>query len=199
MKTQITMKLLITFILLSGACFGQPKKDLSEAPQDVYEDTWFYKVNGEVREYTTEQAPWNIEGAEFVDRETKLKAIELEEQNKSSDFQFNLIVSNEREGPIEGRTIADYKIKLVYGNTVVAIFEDFGSGYLSDEKDIVWIRTDAGSQRTYTFESNNNDEVSITQHFFLHAMSIDRDTWIKTYKKDVYDHWKLLTCEGDCD
>jgi len=43
-----------------------------DAPQDVYEDTWFYKVNGEVGEYTTEQAPWNIEGAEFVDRETVL-------------------------------------------------------------------------------------------------------------------------------
>jgi uncharacterized membrane protein YphA (DoxX/SURF4 family) len=43
-----------------------------DAPQDVYEDTWYYKVNGEVGEYTTEQAPWNIEGAEFVDRETEL-------------------------------------------------------------------------------------------------------------------------------
>lgn len=43
-----------------------------DAPQDVYEDTWYYSVNGEVKEYTTEQEPWNIEGAEFVDRDTKL-------------------------------------------------------------------------------------------------------------------------------
>jgi uncharacterized membrane protein YphA (DoxX/SURF4 family) len=42
------------------------------APQDVYEDTWYYKVNGEVGEYTTAQEPWNLEGAEFVDRDTKL-------------------------------------------------------------------------------------------------------------------------------
>ncbi|MEQ9186160.1 MAG: DoxX family protein [Cryomorphaceae bacterium] len=42
------------------------------APQDVYEDTWFYRVNGEVKKYTTEDEPWNIEGAEFVDRETEL-------------------------------------------------------------------------------------------------------------------------------
>lgn len=42
------------------------------APQDVYNDTWFYKVNGEVNTYTTEQAPWDIEGAEYVDRKTVL-------------------------------------------------------------------------------------------------------------------------------
>lgn len=42
------------------------------APQDVYNDTWFYKVNGVVGEYTTEQEPWNLPGAEFVDRKTVL-------------------------------------------------------------------------------------------------------------------------------
>lgn len=42
------------------------------APQDVYEDTWYYKVNGEVKTYTTEDAPWSIPGAEFVDRNTEL-------------------------------------------------------------------------------------------------------------------------------
>lgn len=42
------------------------------APADEYRDTWYYKVNGEVSEYTTEQAPWDIAGAEFVDRKTVL-------------------------------------------------------------------------------------------------------------------------------
>lgn len=42
------------------------------APQDVYEDTWYYRVNGQVGEYTTAQEPWNIAGAEFVDRKTVL-------------------------------------------------------------------------------------------------------------------------------
>ena len=46
---------------------------LSEgAIADVYEDVWMYEVNGEVNEYTTEDKPWEIEGATFVDRETKL-------------------------------------------------------------------------------------------------------------------------------
>jgi len=43
-----------------------------DAPKDVYLDTWFYSVNGVVGTYTTEQEPWNIPGAEYVNRETVL-------------------------------------------------------------------------------------------------------------------------------
>jgi len=39
---------------------------------DVYEDVWMYEVDGVVNEYSTEDKPWEIEGATFVDRETKL-------------------------------------------------------------------------------------------------------------------------------
>lgn len=42
------------------------------APQDEYKDIWMYEVNGAVQEYTTEEEPWNIEGATFVDRKTTL-------------------------------------------------------------------------------------------------------------------------------
>lgn len=42
------------------------------AKQDVYEDTWVYKVNGEDKEYSTAEKPWEIEGATFVDRKTVL-------------------------------------------------------------------------------------------------------------------------------
>lgn len=55
-----------------GNNIAELKECPPDAPQDVYEDTWFYSVNGEVKEYTTAEAPWNIEGAEFVDRETVL-------------------------------------------------------------------------------------------------------------------------------
>ena len=41
------------------------------APESVFEDTWIYNVNGENKEYKTEDKPWNIEGATFVDRKTK--------------------------------------------------------------------------------------------------------------------------------
>lgn len=42
------------------------------APIDEYKDTWFYKVDGEVKSYSTDDAPWDLPGAEFVDRKTVL-------------------------------------------------------------------------------------------------------------------------------
>lgn len=55
-----------------GNNISELKECPPDAPQDVYEDTWYYRVNGEVREFTTAEKPWDIEGAEFVDRETEL-------------------------------------------------------------------------------------------------------------------------------
>jgi uncharacterized membrane protein YphA (DoxX/SURF4 family) len=43
-----------------------------DAKKDIFQDTWIYKVNGEEKEFTTEEKPWEIEGAEFVDRKTIL-------------------------------------------------------------------------------------------------------------------------------
>jgi len=42
-----------------------------DAEKPVYEDTWIYKVNGEDQTFKTEDKPWNIEGATFVDRKTR--------------------------------------------------------------------------------------------------------------------------------
>lgn len=42
----------------------------AQAP--IYEDTWIYNVDGTDNVYTTEDKPWNIEGATFVDRKTKM-------------------------------------------------------------------------------------------------------------------------------
>ncbi|NPA42891.1 MAG: hypothetical protein GXO27_02545 [Chlorobi bacterium] len=36
----------------------------------VFEEVWYYKVNGEVRRFSTSEAPWRIPGAEFVKHET---------------------------------------------------------------------------------------------------------------------------------
>jgi len=42
------------------------------AQADVYDDVWKYEVDGIVNEYATKDKPWEIDGAVFVDRETKL-------------------------------------------------------------------------------------------------------------------------------
>ena len=42
------------------------------AAKTVYEDTWVYNVNGKDQVFTTEEKPWNIDGATFVDRKTRV-------------------------------------------------------------------------------------------------------------------------------
>lgn len=42
-----------------------------DAEKPVFEDTWIYNVNGEDKVFSTEEKPWNIEGATFVDRKTR--------------------------------------------------------------------------------------------------------------------------------
>lgn len=42
------------------------------APRDLYRDTWIYKVDGRDQEFKTSDAPWDIPGAQYVDRKTVL-------------------------------------------------------------------------------------------------------------------------------
>ena len=43
-----------------------------DAKQDVFEDIWYYEIDGETQQFTTTQEPWKIKGAKYVDRKTKL-------------------------------------------------------------------------------------------------------------------------------
>jgi regulator of replication initiation timing len=115
---------------------------------------------------------------------------------KASDFKLNLIESNKRESPAARVSfIADYRIQLLYGDYIIAVFEDVGEGWLSDEKDNVWISTAAGSDRSYILKSNSIGEVKVTQTFFFDGT--EENVWIKTYKND--SRWELMHCEGACE
>ena len=141
----------------------------------------------------------NILNNELKMKELIIDSLRAESNNitKGSDFRFNLIMSNKRESPaVVIPFIADYKIQLLYGNSVIAVFDDFGKATFNRAEDAVYITTSTGSCRTYSLKSNTIDEVSITQNFFLGGV-IDRDVWTKTYKN--YSHWELMRCEGDCE
>ena len=43
-----------------------------DAPKAIYKDTWIYKVNGIDKHFTTDEKPWDIAGAVFVDRKSEL-------------------------------------------------------------------------------------------------------------------------------
>lgn len=123
-------------------------------------------------------------------------------QNKTHiDLHFSLNVSNKRESPATCISfIADNTIVLKEGNNIIAVFEDSGEGFIPNEKDVVWIRTEVPSTRTYSFEKRKNDEVKVNQHFFCSEVDpmIDVVAWSKTYKKDLHGNWKLINCKGEC-
>ena len=56
------------------------------APKTIFEDTWIYNVDGVDKSFTTEEKPWNIEGATFVDRKT----ITLEEGYEPPIHDFTM-------------------------------------------------------------------------------------------------------------
>jgi len=53
-----------------GKSISEGMKIPKGAPQAKFKDIWYYKVNGKVEEFSNADAPWDIKGAEFVDRKT---------------------------------------------------------------------------------------------------------------------------------
>jgi uncharacterized membrane protein YphA (DoxX/SURF4 family) len=77
------------------------------AEQAKFEDIWYYKVNGEVKEFTNEQAPWEIEGAEFVDRKTTT----LSEGYTPPIHDFS--IENDEKGDITDEVLKAAEIYLI--------------------------------------------------------------------------------------
>ncbi len=69
-----------------GSNIGELRKLPSDAKLDVYDDIWYYELDGKTTEYKTEEKPWDIEGAEFVDRKTVL--VQKGDEPKIKDFNI---------------------------------------------------------------------------------------------------------------
>ena len=141
-----------------------------------------------------------------MNRQRKVIGNELNNKSKKLDRQLNdldgvnflLNTSNKRASPAGIISfIADYTIQLTDGSSIIAVFEDSGEGYISEEKDYVSIRTDAGSERTYKYKNDRNGSVRVSLNFFFDGM--ENEIWRKTYKKYNKNDWRLFNCEGDCE
>ena len=75
----------------------------ANAKKDVYEDVWFYEIDGVVKEYSTSDKPWEIKGAKFKDRETKLifkgdspaiNDFDIIDENKGVDLTDSILSMN---------------------------------------------------------------------------------------------------------
>ncbi len=78
-----------------------------DAPQAEFKDIWYYKVNGKVKEFSSADEPWNIPGAEFVDRKT----ITLQEGYTPPIHDFS--IENDQDGDITGQVLAAPEIYLI--------------------------------------------------------------------------------------
>ena len=55
-----------------GVNINEDRKLPEDAKKDVYQDVWYYEIDGIVKEFETSDEPWKINGAIFKDRKTKL-------------------------------------------------------------------------------------------------------------------------------
>lgn len=55
-----------------GVSIPEAMKVPDDAEKPIYENTWVYSVDGTEKEYSDADEPWNIPGAQFVSRATKL-------------------------------------------------------------------------------------------------------------------------------
>ena len=72
-----------------------------DAPKDVYRTVWLYRVDGEIKEFETSDNPWDIAGAEYVDRKTFL----VEEGYRAAIHDFSMTDS-------QGVDVTDSVLKL---------------------------------------------------------------------------------------
>ncbi len=88
------------------------------APQGKFKEIWYYKINGEVKEFSTEDEPWNIKGAKFVDRKT----IVLQEAYTPPIHDFS--IENEIDGDITEQVLKMPEVYLIISYAPVDMSDD---------------------------------------------------------------------------
>ncbi len=78
-----------------------------DAPQAKFKDIWYYKVNGKIKEFTSEDEPWNINDAEFIDRKT----FTLQEGYTPPIHDFS--IENETDGDITDKVLKMPEVYLI--------------------------------------------------------------------------------------
>ena len=127
------------------------------AKKDIYTDIWFYKVDGEVKEFNTQDKPWDIKGAEFVNRETELVSrgyippihdFELikNDENYTEDIleMENVLCIVSLNLNLDLKTIAKLKV-IIENEKNVIIISPSPTTVIEDFKNIIGIQVDVYS------------------------------------------------------
>jgi len=135
-----------------------------DAPRAEFRDIWYYKVNGEIKEFSNEDEPWNIPGAEFVDRKT----ITLSEGYTPPIHDFS--IENDTEGDITEPVLSEPEIYLIVSSNPYKInskaqksINEYATKLQQENKKVIGLFsvTDEALQQQFVFPLYLTDETTL--------------------------------------
>ena len=161
-----------------------------DAPQDIFEDIWYYEINGEKKQFVTEQEPWKIEGAKYMNRETRL--IQKGYEPPIHDFSIS------KDGvDITDSILSVRKAYLVIAYNIEESDEDASKG-LSDlflackKKGITFIAMSASSDKLideFCYENNMKFSYHFTDETTLKTIIRSNPGLVKVEEGTITDKW----------
>ena len=161
-----------------------------DAPQDVFEDIWYYEINGEKKEFITAQEPWKIEGAKYMDRETRL--IKKGYEPPIHDFSIS-----KDEVDITDSILSAKKAYLVIAYNIERSDENASKG-LSDlflackKKGITFVALSASSDKLidkFCYENNIKFPYHFTDETTLKTIIRSNPGLVKIEEGTITDKW----------
>ncbi len=134
-----------------------------DAPQAQFKDIWYYKVNGKIKQFSTQEEPWNMPGAEFVDRKT----ITLKEGYTPPIHDFS--IENATDGDITEEVLEAPEIYLIISSNPVSIspkaqkkINSFARGLKEKKKRVIGLFSQIDSlQKYYNFPLYLTDQTTL--------------------------------------
>ncbi len=134
------------------------------APKPKFNEKWYYKINGETKEFTTEEKPWNIPNAEFVKRETEV--ISEGYQPPIHDFS----IENDTEGDVTKKILDTDEIYMIISSNPRNISEKardkinrYAKKILNENKKIIGLfsEIDENLQQKFKFPLYLTDQTTL--------------------------------------
>ncbi len=136
----------------------------ADAPQAKFKEIWYYKVNGEVKEYATKDEPWNIPNAEFIKRKT----ITLSEGYTPPIHDFS--IENDTDGDITNKVLNADEIYLIISahpteisDHAKEVINKYANKLKQENKKVIGMfsELDDGLQSQFTFPLYLTDQTTL--------------------------------------
>jgi hypothetical protein len=162
-----------------------------DAPQPEFKEIWYYKIDGKVKEFSSDKEPWNIPGAEFVDRKT----ITISEGYIPPIHDFT--IENETEGDITELVLQKPEIYLIIAyepknisDNVIKIINDYAESLQNKNKKVIGMFsiTDSQLEQKFSFPIYLTDATTLKTMIRSNPGVIKLENGTVTMKKS----WRSL-------